>query len=698
MSSSRDRLSALGCHIAPSVGVSVGNVGDGCLESPHKIINVDERAVTVSTGSEGGAMADQPPINDHRPVRLTADRRYGPALVASRLESLSRIGEFHLADAKQRPQLGPGNLRVTTNDDEQVAAGRVADDDRLCHLRGTDTEQLGRLLEVARGGSAAQLNSEPALIRVSKHATYTCCQVIAHDQSPSWRWTRNSKTMHVAVESRPPVRLLARARPWLAVTIAAIILALIPLIGLQLFLAVPLIGLALSAGTPPDYVTDAKPVDRRPRNIVLGVVILICLGLVVLLPQLTLGIVVLFGLDMAGLVVSLIAVAALVPALTMADSATGISELPQRQLVFTRRNLLLCLTAALTVATWYAGPGLSYVPIAALVVGLPIPLAVSRLLAVRRGRLELGLLRRPLGHNLLLHRLQFVNMLVLCGLLAATLFTGAYDPTAFDFSTGGYRVVLIAFLGGLLVLLLAAAIPLKHVRAASNLLLLGGTLFVAAQLLMTYRPAANPVPIASPLADAWVVGQGGHSELVNYHYVTSTQRDALDIRQYRGSSTHQPGSTELASYYIYGKPVLAPADGTVTFVLDGRPDQQIGSTDRGYQAGNNVVIDIGNGHFLQMGHLSPGSIRVKFGDHGKLGQPIAKVGNSGNTTQPHLHIQAQTVGTGIGDVATMDAPAVLRTLHTIPLVFTDVVLTRRGVESEPAYVDPRRGDLVGPAS
>ncbi len=51
----------------------------------------------------------------------------------------------------------------------------------------------------------------------------------------------------------------------------------------------------------------------------------------------------------------------------------------------------------------------------------------------------------------------------------------------------------------------------------------------------------------------------------------------------------------------------------------------------------------------------------------------------------------------IGDVATMDAPAILRTLHTYPLVFADVVLTRRGNESQQTNVDPRRGDLVRPA-
>jgi hypothetical protein len=502
--------------------------------------------------------------------------------------------------------------------------------------------------------------------------------------------------VQVTVDSRR-VSLLARARPWVAVIVAAIILALVPLVGLQLIFVVPLIGLALAAGAPPDFVPDAKPVDRRPRNVILGILVLVCLAITVLQPQLTLWIVVLFGLNRAGLAVALITVAALALPLGMADSATPITDLPQSRFVLTRRNLLLCLTGAVTVASWYAASGLSYLSIAALVVGLPIPLAFSRLLAARRGRLEHALLRKPLDRNLLPRRLQFLNVLLLCGLLTATLFTGTYDRSAFGFSAGTYWVFLIAFLGGLLIFLLIAAVPLKQVRAASNLLVLSGSLFIAAQLVMIYRPAANPVPIASPLAEEWLVGQGGHAELVNYHYVTSTQRDALDILQARDGRTHQPGSTELTSYYIYGKPVLAPADGTVTFVLDGRPDQQIGSADGRFQSGNNIVLDIGGGRFVMMAHLSPGSIQVEVGDQVKVGQQIAKVGNSGNTTEPHLHIQAQTVGTGVGDIATIDAPALIRTLRTTPLVFTDVVLSRGGSESRPANADPRRGDLVRPA-
>ena len=502
--------------------------------------------------------------------------------------------------------------------------------------------------------------------------------------------------MQLGVDSRRQVPLIARARPWVALICAAIVFALIPIIGLPPLFALPLIGLALALGAPPDHVADARAVARVPRNLVIGILILICVAVMVLQPQLAGWLVALVGLGNVDLVVTITAVAALALPLAMADSAAPIRDLSQRRPVLTRRNLILCLTVAVTVAAWYAGPGLSYLPIAALVVGLPIPLAVSRLLAARHDRLELGLLRHPLLANLLPHRLQLLNVLLLCGLLAFTLGTGAYDRVAFGFSQGAYRAFLVSFLGGLLVLLLTAVVPLRHVRVASNLLALAGTLFIATQLVMIYRPAANPVPIASPLAEEWLVGQGGHSELVNYHHVSSTQRDALDILQARDGSTHESGRRELTSYYIYGKPVLAPADGVVTFVLDGRPDQMIGSTDGRYQSGNNVVIDIGGGRYLLMGHLSPGSIQVKVGDQVTLGQQIAKVGNSGNTTEPHLHIQAQTIGTGIGDVETMDVSEVIRTLHTYPLVFSNVVHTRRGNESRPQAADPRRGDLLRP--
>jgi len=97
-----------------------------------------------------------------------------------------------------------------------------------------------------------------------------------------------------------------------------------------------------------------------------------------------------------------------------------------------------------------------------------------------------------------------------------------------------------------------------------------------------------------------------------------------------------------------------------------------------------------------MGHLRQGSIKVKVGERVREGQPIARVGNSGHTSAPHIHIQAQTLPIAIGEIKTIDGPQMLSTLHTYPLLFRDASLSRGGVETWPSAVDPRRGDLIRP--
>jgi hypothetical protein len=286
---------------------------------------------------------------------------------------------------------------------------------------------------------------------------------------------------------------------------------------------------------------------------------------------------------------------------------------------------------------------------------------------------------------------------LLCGLLALTLPTGAYDAAALGLSPTAHRVFVAVFLLGLAAFVLLALIPLRRVRMGSNLLVAAGSMFLALQLVLVYRPAApDAVTIGSPLAEEWSVSQGGHAELVNYHHVGSTQQNALDIEQVVDGSSHRPGSTGLASYYVYDKPVLAPADGVITFVLDGRPGLPIGEADHYFQSGNQIVMDIGGGRFLMMAHLREGSISVRVGERVSEGQQIARVGNSGNTTEPHIHIHVQNMATGVGDVRTVDPAETLRNLHTYQLVFRDATLIRGGEESHPAAVDPRRGDIIRP--
>ena len=53
--------------------------------------------------------------------------------------------------------------------------------------------------------------------------------------------------------------------------------------------------------------------------------------------------------------------------------------------------------------------------------------------------------------------------------------------------------------------------------------------------------------------------------------------------------------------------------------------------------GNHVILDIGGGRYAFYAHLKPGSLRVRVGERVKRGQVVGLVGNSGNSTEPHLH-------------------------------------------------------------
>ncbi len=495
----------------------------------------------------------------------------------------------------------------------------------------------------------------------------------------------------IDADRRPVVRT-SRFRPWIALAVATILFACGLLGVLPFILVLPVIGVVIALGAPPDHVADARPIARRPRNAVLGAVLVAALAVVILQPQLSLPLVTLFGLDGSGLAVTCLAVVALALPLAMADAQADTP--PTGWFLLTRRNLILSLTIVVVVADWYGGRGLSLLPIAGLVLGLPLLIGLSRLIAARRQRLEYGLLVQPLRAGLGPQRLQLANVALLCVLLALTL--PAYNPIALQLTPSLHRVLLVAFVLGLVAFMLLCLVPLRQVRAGSNLLVAAATIFLAVQLISVYRPPVNPVTIASPLAGEWWVGHGGHAELLNYHQARSTQRHAVDIMQVVDGSIHRPGSTDLTSYYIYDQPVLAPADGTVTYLIDGHPDLPIGSVDSQHPTGNQLVIDIGGGRYLMIGHLRQHSITVHVGEHLTEGQPIARVGKSGHTSHPHIHIQAQTLPTGIADLTTIDGPEMLKTLHTYPLLFRGVSLIRDDVQTRPAAVDPRRGDFIRP--
>lgn len=151
---------------------------------------------------------------------------------------------------------------------------------------------------------------------------------------------------------------------------------------------------------------------------------------------------------------------------------------------------------------------------------------------------------------------------------------------------------------------------------------------------------ANSVylPFSLPFWGEWKVSQGYDGE----HTHKDEWGKALDfvISDSEGM-THRDPFSSPESYYCYGKPVLAPADGIVAEVTDNINDNPPGTVNTVQNWGNSIVISHVPGLCSQLSHLKPGSIKVRKGDFVRKGEIIASCGNSGRSPEPHLHFQLQ---------------------------------------------------------
>ena len=160
------------------------------------------------------------------------------------------------------------------------------------------------------------------------------------------------------------------------------------------------------------------------------------------------------------------------------------------------------------------------------------------------------------------------------------------------------------------------------------------------------------VVISPPLRGGnWLAGNGpsnssGHRRaLIPIDGVARiSQRFAIDwVELYPDGKSYQGNPADNKNYRDYGAEVHSVADGVVTEVKDGIPQNVPGENSRAVPitletvGGNHVIVRIGDGLYAFYAHMQPGSLRVKVGDKVARGQVLGLVGNSGNSTEPHLH-------------------------------------------------------------
>jgi Peptidase family M23 len=184
-------------------------------------------------------------------------------------------------------------------------------------------------------------------------------------------------------------------------------------------------------------------------------------------------------------------------------------------------------------------------------------------------------------------------------------------------------------------------------------------------------PAGRVIDLASPLGPGtYLVANGGSNPSINAH-ATVLDQSVARFRPYWGQG-HGVDLIALDSwglradgllpddpsrYVIFGRPIVAPCAGTVITAVDGLPDMQVPRVDRDHLAGNHVILRC-SGVDILFGHFRRGTVLVRLADQLSVGDAIAQAGNSGNTSEPHLHVHAQEPGTA--DAPFSGAPIPIR--------------------------------------
>ena len=160
--------------------------------------------------------------------------------------------------------------------------------------------------------------------------------------------------------------------------------------------------------------------------------------------------------------------------------------------------------------------------------------------------------------------------------------------------------------------------------------------------------SSEPLNLSFPLAaGTYYVVQGGNSFVTNPFHSLSGEPLALDIVRLNAFGNRASGIAPraLADYEIFGDIVRSPCEGTVLAVQDTVADNPPGVS--AVEPANHVTLRCGNAE-VYIAHLMQNSVAVATGKAVKRGEPLGRVGNSGYTLEPHLHVGAKRGGNALG--------------------------------------------------
>lgn len=142
-----------------------------------------------------------------------------------------------------------------------------------------------------------------------------------------------------------------------------------------------------------------------------------------------------------------------------------------------------------------------------------------------------------------------------------------------------------------------------------------------------------------PINGEWYVFWGGTNEFINYHYLYEQQRFAYDLVKIVENATYKITTLQNENYFAFGAEVVAPADGMVVEMVNGIKDNIPGEMNDENHAGNYCIIAHAHNEFSMIAHFKKNSICVKAGDKVKAGQLLGLCGNSGHSSEAHIHFQ-----------------------------------------------------------